>query len=216
MSSQKLSPNTPLFGVQAFIVNRHGENNEEEEKIEEKVVSFGGVTIHIHNLTLGDNPGGSTRDGPPLTIEWENNHTLRFNSVDEYRKEHAAIGNYYRLQRQDGGPNDDDDLAEQRRDGRRAKKIEGKLRSSIAALDHTPNDLKKTLVDIYKLRQQRLQSKNDDIEKELEKEEEARERALNSGFIDWCGILDICSFCDISNDDFALAKPTMTPVIASQ
>ena len=48
-------------------------------------VTFGDVTVHVHYLTLGDNPGGAT-PGPPLTLEWERESYQHFVSVDEHAK----------------------------------------------------------------------------------------------------------------------------------
>ena len=69
-----------------------------QKKEKQKGVTFGNVTIHMHMLTLGDNPGGTTRDGPPLTIEWKSNDTIHFDCIDEYNQtEHDAITKYYHM-----------------------------------------------------------------------------------------------------------------------
>jgi hypothetical protein len=46
-------------------------------------ISFGSVSVHTHNVTLGDNP--AVRKGPPLSLEWKSVKSERFN-VDEYEQ----------------------------------------------------------------------------------------------------------------------------------
>jgi hypothetical protein len=53
-------------------------------------VSFGSVRIHKHRMSLGDNPGVST--GVPVTLAWEVEESLRFDSIEEAAKESGKHG----------------------------------------------------------------------------------------------------------------------------
>ena len=128
-------------------------------------VAFGGVTVHVHNLTLGDNPGGAT-PGPPLTLEWERDFNQHYKNVEEYAKSINSMNHGRQRKRK----------KTVLRDGEyhRAKIIDTKKRSRIVAVDHSAKEIKKVLLEIYLIRQHREESKNEDIDKAEKKEEKKR------------------------------------------
>ena len=141
-------------------------------------VSFGGVSVYVHNLTLGDHPGGTTT-GPPLTLEWKMDNSYQFKSVESF--ERYAIDDRHKNRRSrrpycnggsnEGGEGDDDQEYDASATTTSVKIIDPSIRQLIAGVDHTSNDIRKALFEVHRIRAERLQSKKEDMEKALEKEE---------------------------------------------
>ena len=151
-----------LYGTKCIRIN---ENEEEKEAGEEPVyanetrVRFGGVNVYVHNLTLGDHPGGTT-PGPPLTLEWEMDDSFHFKSVESF--EHSLDRPNQRQWSEHGS----------------VKILDSRVRQLIAAANHSSSDIRKTLSEVYAVRQDRTKSKDEDLEKAEAKEAKKESRRL--------------------------------------
>ena len=150
------------YGTKCIRINEIEEEKEAEEESEyakETRVSFGGVNVYVHNLTLGDHPGGKT-PGPPLTLEWEMDDSFHFKSVDSF--EHSLDRPNQRQWSEYGS----------------VKVLDSGLRQLIAAANHSSSEIRKTLSEVYTVRQERTKSKEEDLEKAEAKEAKKEARRL--------------------------------------
>lgn len=101
-------------------------------------VRFGGVRVHLHPMTLGDNPGGQSQ-GPPVTLDWNHTESEQFSTIDaffeQYPKKQSTGGPLYRM------------AASHRR--------------QILAEDHAEEDILRTEKDVLRIRAERQVSANE-------------------------------------------------------
>lgn len=105
-------------------------------------------------MTLGDNPGGSSLVGPPVTLAWEKEGSERYLSVD------AFVQHYH-------------GTAEDPASRRPVQVLTGSQRTAIAARNHTQATIAKMVAQVKQVRRWRDRSAQDDAEAALEREEHA-------------------------------------------
>mmetsp|Transcript_11426 Transcript_11426/g.21810 ORF Transcript_11426/g.21810 Transcript_11426/m.21810 type:complete len:175 (-) Transcript_11426:143-667(-) len=105
-------------------------------------VQFGSVRVRTHNMTLGDNPGG-TMVGPPMTLEWNPADSTRFSNVEEFAVKYH------------GEPNAEDIH-------RPAHKLPPTLRQKIAAQDHSAGSIRRIQTEMFEIRDGRKKSSQED------------------------------------------------------
>ena len=120
------------------------------------LVKFGSVRVRLHKMTLGDNPGGQSLAGPPVTLSWEIEASEHHSSIDDFSKQHYGKTDSQRMVF--------------------AEILSGKQRTEIAARDHTQAKIAKTVAEVKLVRHGRDRSAKDDTDALEAKEEEERLR----------------------------------------
>lgn len=105
-------------------------------------VHFGSVRVRTHNMTLGDNPGG-TMSGPPLTLEWDPADSTRFSNVEDFAVKYHGEA-----------------TAEDTH--RPAHRLDFRLRQQIAAQGHSAGSIRRVQKEIFDIRDERKKSSKED------------------------------------------------------
>ena len=143
----------------------------QEESAGSSVVRFGSVRVHQHQMTMGDNPGGTTRTGPPVTLSWNADASFRYSTVDSF-----SLAQQQQQQHHDSSS---DSLK------RRVHIIPGAVRHAIAKQDGmTDSMIKRTTDEIQTIRNERAgsaQDTNRDMNREIFKTEQQEQKLARRG-----------------------------------
>lgn len=119
-------------------------------------VRFGGVRVHTHKMILGDNPGGRTTTGPPVTLNWDVEASEQYSTIDGFAREYYGRNDSLRPS---------------------ARIISGTQRREIAAADNSDDVIEEVQKQVRTIRNSRGISAHDphnlDI---LEEEKEGKKK----------------------------------------
>jgi len=120
-------------------------------------VKFGSVRVHTHNLTLGDNPGGTA--GPPVEMTWDPQDSLHYSTVDEFAiQEHGLEDSLVNH----GG----------------VHRMTPAQRQEIAAREHTAGSIRRIEIQIHEIRKERLKSRAEDLAEAEKKDAERKAKNM--------------------------------------